>query len=321
MSNFTKYSDILDPEEIQKLVGEQWLNMPEVVKAGIVRRDPRSMQGSLTSEIRQKIFQGRSGQALAAGDTISFANKSQEKANMPNLWRYDGLNLPDVIEAIMVKDVPRENAEIAAGIQLAASQYVDNSVIATLEGSAAALGDNLTDYSGTGTIELVAIINAKAKAKDKRSTLDTGAIIMHSKVYFDAVKLGLVALTANTMGIAAQDAMVASGKLPTNILGLTPIVTDKLAISGDNYYSYLVGMNALVLRGNDAPIVEVGRPDDTFATLTKFMVSYGVGVPGMKWGVSGSEKITDVQLATSGNWTLAANANSNDVSIYRLQTK
>ena len=318
---FTKYSDILDPEVIKKLIGEQWLNLPKVVKSGIVRRDARAMQGSLTSELRQKVLQGRSGQALKAGDSISFANKSQEKANMPNLWRYDGINMPDVIEAIEVKDVPVENAGMALEISNASAQFVDNSVIKMLEGVAAALAaTNAFDYSATGDISLDALLSTMVLAKDKSDALRSGAIVMHSKVEFDAIKNGVLAATANTYGNTLQDQIVRSGQLPANILGMTPIVTDKLDLDGTDYRTYLVGLGALILRGNEAPTVEVGRPDDAFTTLTKFMVHYGVGVSGMKWGATGAEDVSDTDLGTSSNWTLGTNTNSNDVVIYRLQT-
>jgi len=246
--------------------------------------------------------------------------KKLEKASMPNLWRYDGLAMPDVIEAIEEKQVPAENANMAQSVALAASQYVDDAVISALEGSAAALSANQNDASGSGDITLAAITDTKAKAKDKIRNLDSGAIIMHSKVYYDALGLGLVAATANTMGIQLQEGMVKDGVLPATILGLTPIVTDKLSLDGSDYRTFLVGSNALVLRGNEAPMIEVSRPDDAFTTFTKFMVGFGVGVPGMKWGASGSEKVSDTDLSTSTNWSLATNANSNDVAIYRLQT-
>ena len=320
MANFTSYADIFDPEVIKRLVGEGWLNDPNVVRAGIIMRDARPMQGSLLSEVRQKTFQDSSGQSLKAGDEISALNKTQEKANMPNLWRYNAINMPDVIEDIEIKDVPAENASMAAAIQAAAAQYVDDSVIKTIEGAADALTANQFD-AGANDISLAFIADTKAKSLDKIRQLDSGAIIMDSKVYYDALALGLVTNDNSTFGLATKEQMVKDGNLPTNVLGLTPIVTDKLALDAGDHRVFLVGANTVALRGSGAPDVEVHRIEKSFSSFTKFRVPYGVGVPGLKWNLGGKEDVSDTELATAANWTLATNAHSNDVAIYRLQVQ
>ena len=46
-----------------------------------------------------------------------------------------------------------------------------------------------------------------------------------------------------------------------------------------------------------------------------------MGVRAMKWGVAGKENVTDTELGTSGNWTIATTVqNDNVVKIYRLET-
>ena len=320
MSGFTSYADIYDPEVLKMLIGENWLNDPRVVQSGIVMRDQLQIQGTLGTNIRQKRFQDSSGQALKAGDPISSVGKVQEAVNSPILWRYNSSIDPDAIADIESKLSPDMNASLAGDISSASAQYVDDSAIAIMEGVGAALSSNQT--SGTGaTITLAKLNAAKAKSLDKTTQLDSGAIILDSKVFYDLVALGLLAATANTFGIQLQQNMVASGNLPTNVLGLTPIVTDKLSSApSSEYYTYLVGANSLVLQGNGSPQVEVHRLTDTFATRTNFKLRYGLGVRAMKWGVSGKEDATDTELATSTNWTLSTNAKSNDVAIYRLLT-
>lgn len=319
MANFTSFADIYDPEVLKKLIGEGWLNNANVITSGIMKRDPREMQGSLVSEIRQKMFADSVGQSLKAGDEISAINKTQEKANMPNLWRYNAINMPDVIEDIETKDIPSENANMAEDISKASTQYVDDSSIKLIEGVAGALTANQFD-AGANDITLQFISDTKAKALDKLRSLDSGAIIMHSKVYYDALALGLVTNNNSTFGLAAKEQMVRDGNLPTNILGLTPIVTDKLALDSGDYRTYLVGANALVLRGNESPDIEVNRLPKSRSTFINFLIRYGVGAPGMKWGLAGKEDVSDAELAAAANWTLATNAHSNDVAVYRLQT-
>jgi hypothetical protein len=317
---FTSYSDIYDPEVLEKLVGEQWLNDPIIVQSGILGRDSRPMQGTQIADVRQKIFQGTSGQALNAGDSISAQKREQEKASMPVLWRYQRMEEPDVIGEIIAKDLQEENANMAGAIKLAAMQYVDDSFRATIEGIGAALTANQNDQSGSA-ISLANLSNTKKLVLDKVASLDNGAILIHSVKYWALVALGLVAQTSNTYGIDFHNQIVKQGALPTNILGLIPIVTDKLNQAGDSdYYTYLIGKNQLVLRGNTAPTVKVNELDGKMSTEIKFVVSFAVGCDGMKWGASASEKVTDTNLATSGNWTLATNANSNDVTIFRLET-
>lgn len=321
MGNFTKFSDIFDPEVLSKLVGEKWINDAMVVTAGIVKRDPRPMQGTLLSEVRQKTFQDSVRQALKAGDPISALNKVQEKANMPNIWGYNAIDMPDVIEDIEVKDIPRENAEMAAEISKAATEYTDDSSISTMEGIGGSLTANQTDTSATiGDISLEAIIEAKTKTNDRVRQLDSGAIILQSKPYYDLVQAGVVAATANTFGIQLQENMVTSGNLPSSIAGMSWIVTDKLAKDGGDFRSFLVGANTLSLRGDDKPTIEVHRTEKSFGSFIKFMVRYGVGTSGMKWNLAGKEDVSDAELATAANWTLVTNAQPNHVAIYRLQT-
>jgi len=320
-NNITRYSDIYNPEMLQKIVGEQWLNDPMVVRSGIVSRSAKPLQGTLTTDIRRKTFQDSSGQAVAAGDTISSNNRQEEGANSPVIWRYNSLTEPDVTEEISPKDILAENASLAAEIQKAASSYVDDSVISMCEGVNAGIGAaNQYDYSATGTIALVAINTTMALALDKKDQLKGGGMVMHSKVYFDALALGLVAATSNTFGNKAQDEMVRRGELPETILGFTPIVTDKLALDGSDYRTFLVGQGALMLKGTEAPNIEVQRKQNAKATITLFDVSYGLGVDAMKWTVSGKENVTDTELLTASSWTLGTYANANDVAIYRLQT-
>lgn len=315
----TSYADIYDPEVLKLLIAENWLNDARVAQAGLIKRGVLPGQGSLTTNIRQKTFQDSTRQALKGGDEISSLNKKQVAVNAPIIWGYNAMELPDSIEDIAVSQIPQVNTDLAGTIRLAGAQYVDNSVISAMEGVGAALSANQFDGTAT-TITLASVNSTKAKSLDKINSLDNGGIIMHSKVYYDALALGLVAATANTFGIELQENMVREGVLPTNVLGLTPIVTDKLALNGAQYYSYLVGKDAIELQGGGAPMIEVSRLDKTFSSFVKFKVQYGVGVYGVSWGVSGKEDVKDSELSTSTNWTLSTNTNSNDVAIYRLET-
>ena len=165
----TRYIDIYDPETLQKLVGEQWLNEARFTKAGIIRRDAQPMKGTLTTIIRQKTFQNTSGQALKANDPISTVNKQQEGANNPRIWRSNGISEPDIIDDILTKNIPEENANMADAIRIASSEYLDDSGTSALEGIAASLTGNQYDAEATANkkFSLANIVLTKAKTLDK----------------------------------------------------------------------------------------------------------------------------------------------------------
>lgn len=315
---FTALSDVYDPIKIMRIIGQDWLNDAKIMMSGIARRDARPVQGTLTHELRHTRFQDTSGQAVVAGGSISSQKHTQSRKIHPVIWRYQSADEPDVIEEIEVKGVPAENATMAEDIRKAATQYVDDSAVATIKGAGAALTSNQEDSTGS-VITLVDLVNGFAKLNEDGFKVQGGGMAMHSAVYWKLVALGVVAATSNTYGNTVQTQMVLSGNLPTNVLGMTPIVSDKFSVvTGSNYYMYYIGKDVLVIRGNDVPQVEVARAtvNKKFSTITNFKVAFGIGIDGTTWGVTGKENVTDTDLSTSGNWTLAA-SNSQDVALVR----
>jgi hypothetical protein len=319
---FTSYADIFDPEVLQDLVGQKWLDEAKIVKTGIIKRDTRPNKGTLVTQIRQTRFQNTSGQAVTAGGSISSQKKVQTTGVHPVIWRYQSADDPNVVEDIGVKDIPRELATMANDIKNASTQYVDDSCIAVIKGTGARLTGNQADGSAS-VISLTDIVDGKAALDDKGLDLDGGAMAMRSEIYWKMVKVGLVAATANTFGVMLQDQMVKEGKLPMNVLGLTPIVSNKFASLGANkFYVYLIAKEALTLKGSDVPIVEVAKAtaNKKFSTITNFLIKYGIGFNGVKWNVGGKENVTDTELAAVANWTLFA-ANEKDVLMARVKVK
>lgn len=319
--SFTSYADMIDYPKIRKIIGDQWINEARVASLSIVERNPLSNQGTYEYTLRERTFQDTSGQSLAAGDPISSSKRSQLSVKHPKCWRYGSLDEPDVIMDFEVKDAARENASLADAIRIAGSQCVDDSTVSVIKGTSEALSGN---QYGTGatTISLDEIVSAIAKLDDRGLELNGGAMLGNSAVYWKLVKLGLVALTTNTYGVEAQNRMVVMGQLPMNLLGMTFVMSNKFAaVSSNVYYVYLVGPGALQLHGGDAPFVEGGRKtaQKEFATVTNFRVLFGLGFKGVTYGGTMSEKITDTNLETSGNWTLAA-PDSNQVRLARLYT-
>lgn len=319
---FTALTDVYDPIKIMAIIGQDWLNDAEVMKSKIVKREARPVQGTLTYTIRETRFQNRSGQAVKAGGTVSSVGHTQSRKQHPVIWRYDSSDEPDVIEEIEVKGVSRENASLASDIKMATSQYVDDSAVAIIKGTGAALTSNQSDQSGS-VITLAAMVKGFSVLNEDGFKLQGGAIAMRNEPYWKLVEIGLVAATSNTFGNDLQTIMVQSGKLPTNVLGMTALVSDKFTdLTSSNFYLYYIGQNQLVIKGADVPQIEVARAKvlKKWSTITNFKVQFGMGFQGVSWGLSGREDVTDTQLAASANWTLAA-GNSQDVKLSRVRIK
>ena len=303
---YTRYVDIYDPEMIMKLIGQKWQYDAKVVQFGSVRVDSLPLQGTQLTEIRQTRFQGRSGQALNAGDPISAVGHVQTTSKHPILWRYDRSLEPDVTTEIEEKNVPKINADLSTDIQNAASQYVDDSFVSTIKGTGAALSDNQYG-TGSTTISLDELAIAQGKLGDQANKLAGGIVFGNSAVYTKLYRLGLVAATSNTFGNAAQDQMVKAGMLPSQVLGMTYVMNDKFAaVSANKYYLYMIAPQSMVMRGSGSPLIEAHRVIDTPATSTYFSVKFSAGFDGVSWGGTASEKVSDSDLETSGNWTLSA---------------
>jgi hypothetical protein len=321
------YGDVQDlvfnPEVITGIMGQKWVYAAKVWQSGILASDSLPLEGLQSTMILQKMFQGRSGQALKAGGTISLANKNQITALSPIIFRYDGVETPDIEAEVEKKGVDMMNASMAESISGAGAEYVDDSVVKAVEGIGAMLTANQYDHSATGDITLAAIATAMQKLGDNSDAIQGGAIIMRSEKYATLLGLGLVAATSNTYGNAAQDEMVRQGRLPVNILGLTPIVSDKVAKDTNSpfdYFTYIVGRQALDFGYAGAPDIDTQKAYAKHKTIaTTFKLKYKVGAVGVGWGGSAKEDVSDTELATSSNWSLKA-LSAKNVLIVRLQT-
>lgn len=316
------YGNLFDPVKVTAIVGDGWVNEAKVVQSGIIKNDPAPMQGTNTYKLRQRRWQDSTGQAVAIGGTISADVRTQTQVQHPIAWRYASTIESPIEDEIAVKDVTYENVGLAQEIQTASRQYVDDSSYQVIEATAAALTSNQVSASTT-TVSLDLIVQTKATLGERGMMFNGGAFACNSAVYYKLTRLGLVGLTTNTFGINAQNAMVSSGMLPENVLGMMPLVSDKFsAVTGSEYYVYLIGQNAMTLRGAARPYIETASLAALrqVGSVTNFYVKYGIGFDGVTWGADLSEKITDTDLATSANWTLSSGYNTKFVQLARLHT-
>jgi hypothetical protein len=316
------FSNIYDPIQVSSLVGDRWLKEAKIVTSGIAELDGRPIpEGTLVYSLKERILQDRSGQAVAAGGTISTAVPIQTKTQHPRVWRYDSITEDDVLMDIEAKGIAAdEYAGLANSISKAALQYLDDSMVSVIEGSAAALTTNNT---GNGAvISLDGIITAMAARGERGMNFMGGGMAMHSALYWKLASLGVVASTSNTFGNAVQDKIVQTGALPMQVVGMTPIVSDKFALfNTHDYYLYLISLGALALRASGAPTIESSRltASRQFGTVTNFKIGFGIGFKGLTYVGAGSEMISDTDLETSANWNLSYTA-QNAVGLGRFWT-
>jgi len=301
------YANQIDPENIIASIGKNWLYKTKLMTSApnIFIKDPRPTEGTQTSVVRHKFFQGSSGQVVAPGGSISSVGRVQNKEVHPIIWR-DGAIDEDykIMDIISKTGAGSIEQDYVMACEEAAAQWVEDSFIKMIEGVGAGITSNQT---GSGaTVTLAGMIAAKAALGDNGLVLQGGAALMRSALYWTLVGLGAVAATSNTFGNAAQDAMVKSGSLPETVVGLTPIMSDKVAAAPTSKdYVYFIGPQSVVMRGNDLPIIRMA--DKTVlkeqGMVTTLRVSFGLGVKNATWGASASTEVTDADLATSGNWS------------------
>lgn len=322
---YSEFGNQVDPEVIVASIGNSWANETKFMRLApqIFIKDTRPMMGTLLSTVRNTMFQGTSGQAVGAGSTIASVGRVQSKENHPHVWRYGSLDEDDIIQEVIVKGVEgaqNANAEYAAAAQEAGSQWLEDSLINIIEGTAAALTDNQAGSGATAT--LANLVAGKAALADLGTSLDGGASFCKSELYWMLVALGLVAIDDNTFGVAAHNDMVKAGDIVGNFLGSVIFPTDKLgAAPGTDHYFYFVGPQAIVLRANENVQIEMARKavNGAFGNIMNLKVGFAAGFKGVNWSAAGSDSLSDADLATSGNWALA-DTDSKYVRVARVHT-
>ncbi len=210
------------------------------------------------------------------------------------------------------------NAQYAEAAREAGAHYLENSIISMIEGTGSALTSNQAGSGATVTLDLLA--DGLAALADEGTEIAGGASFSRSPLYWKIFKLGLFAATSNTFGNAAQDEMVRSGKMISELLGTVYFATDKLSAAPDtDDYFFFVGPGAIALRGNEAPQIEAARltVNGQFGWIVNLKVKFACGFNGVKWVGSTSETTSDVALATAANWQLA-DTDSKYVKIARV---
>jgi len=198
-----------------------------------------------------------------------------------------------------------------------AKEY-ENRMLSLLKGVFAAGGalaaTHQSDQSGA-TIDADKIFGAKALLGDNFGEL--GAIMMHSKVYFDMVRSGLVQFV-NAADLGKSIAL--TGRIP--VFGdMQIVISDRCPVSNGVYSTYLLGNGSLYFA---APYFNtiVGH-DDLLAAGTDYAVvntDFCVHIPGVKFAKASETNPTDATLELATTWTKVA-GNDKDIHVIELKTK
>jgi hypothetical protein len=287
------YSDIIDPQVIEKIIGADYQNEARLVNSGIITREGLPPEGTHVSWIKETLFSGDDeGQAIGVNTEISLKSKVQAQYQLPVFDRADGAELDDISEEIMAKR-GREGveADLANAISAKSAQMVDSAGIKIIDGSGAFIVTNASNYNNAGT------------------AFDGGFMIMRGLMYHKLASLGLVAATSNTMGNMVQNEVVRNG-LTGTILNMNLFSTDKIALeaTGDHYIHFVERGALKMLLGATPNMDPVLRAHRAFKSTSKFRVKMGGVMSGLSWSATQSNpaNTTNTALATGTNWELAA---------------
>jgi len=325
-----KYSDFIDPEVLEKIIGADYQNEAKTINSGIVRREGAPNESSQVEWIKQTIFStDDTGQTIGVDTEIDLKNKTQLSYALPIVWRADGAELDDVSEAIMAKR-GREGAEADATANLAnaisakAAQMTDTVSIKIIDGCGAFLVTDANNYvNDTGSqVSLTKLEETRSTRGEKGVNFEGGFLICRGVMYHKLAALGLIAATSNTMGNMKQDEIVNTGVVGT-LLGMNVFPTDKIAtVSGStDHYIHFIERGALrMLMRESLNIDPVIRATRSFKDSIKFKVALGGMVDGLSWSATkvNPATVTNTSLATGTNYEQAAtNIKNVPMAVYR----
>lgn len=308
-----KYSDIIDPQNIEKIIGADFQNEAKLVTSGIISREGTPPEGSHVTWLKETLFStDDEGQAIGVDTEITLKNKTQAEYQLPIFYRADGAEFDDIAEEIMAKRT-REGveADVTNAISAKSAQMTDSAGIKIIDGCAAWIITDTTNYNNANGSQanLVDMEEARGKRGEKGVNFEGGFAIMRGLMYHKLASLGLVAATSNTMGNMRQDEIVRTGVVGS-ILGMNLFPTDKIALeSGGDHYIHFLERGALrMLLGANPQIDPFIRDKRAFKDSLKFRIKMGGIITGLSWSATKSNpaNTTNTALATGTNYEQAA---------------
>jgi hypothetical protein len=320
------YDTVLDlayiKEVITGMMAKDWLYKSKVYQSGLLGLVGFPANALTAKDILHKTFQDVDSQSIKAGQTLTLGNASSQAVVSPIVIQYAAIEEPELAGEVGALSVQERDMAFTEGANIKAANIIDDEIISMIEGVSATLSATNTDTANNGsTAEVSDMIAAMYKLGDNADALIGGGIIMRSLVAQHLNVLGAAAMTANVWGNEAQNNMIKNGGLPVNILGMTPIVTNKLSLSsGSKPYTYLVAQKSVLLGYQGQPDFDVNAKYGAFKTKAYIMqVKTKIGIPLMSWTLAAKEDISNTELATSTSWEFKG-TDAKNVAIVRVET-
>jgi len=306
------YSDVVVDNEIGRIIGTRYTNEAKFVAAGLVDNQGMVQQGTADEWIRESIFQdSSSGQVVSVGSEFSLKGRSQAKYQVPKVWRGDAVSIDPIFDEISSKASRDMDTRIAEAVSKAAGQNINAVMTSVLNGFGNWAKDNTTNYvdDKSNQITFAKLVAAKAERGDQ-GQFDSGIIVGRSSEIYKLASLGTVAATSNTAGAAAQDSVISSGRFVNEtVLGMSLLMDDGIALDADDDkpFIYLMERGAFGAKYSPQPNVVTGLKDvRMLGEVTQYYFSVATGIKGMSYSGTINDKVTDTQLATASNWSIAA---------------
>lgn len=310
-----RYADFIDPQNIEKIIGADYQNEARTVNSGLVRIEGAPDEGTHLTWLKETLFStDDTGQTLGVGTQITLKNQTQLEYQVPLVWRADGAEFDDIATEIMTKR-QREGAEanVTNAISAKSAQMLDSTILAVIDGSVRFIVSNATNYNNANgsQVNLVDIEQTIATRGEKGINFENGFVMMRGIMYHQIAALGLVAATANTMGIMKQNDIVQGG-LKGTILGMNPFVTDKISLEStgevDHMLAFIEAGAVRVLASNNPSVDPIVRGVRSFTDSIKFRVKLGAIIDGLSWSGTKANPatVTNAQLQTASNYSAAA---------------
>lgn len=187
-------------------------------------------------------------------------------------------------------------AEIKEQLAQLIARAIDASLVSVLKGAVPSGNTHDPGVVTTGaglTLQYEHIVDASVKLGDNADMITV--IVMHSKVYGDALKANLVSFIDGAPYIMGKRIMVSDG---------TPKTADATPV----YSCYLLGPQALYLKHQQMPLVEFDRDIEALCDIVAASVHFVPHLLGMSFSGTPAADVgpTDAELADTGNYTLKA---------------
>jgi hypothetical protein len=301
LSDLAVFNDYMN-ETMTELQGQQVGLFNAATKGGITMRSA-AMQGDYYDRAHWSKVAGLVrrrnpyGSGVVAAKTLVQAVETEVKiaAGTP----------PVNIDPGMLKWIQKSPSEagVVIGRQLAEDSLADmlnTALMSAMAGMGAVAAINF-DYSGTGTMNLTALVGGAAKFGDRAGQL--ACWVMHSKSLFDIYGAAIT----NSTGLFTFGTI----KVLEDGMGRVFVVTDSssLITGGNRYYAIgLVPGGIDVSQNNDFTAnISTVNGDENILSTYQAEWSFNLRLKGFTWDkTNGGHAPTNAALATATNWDQVA---------------